>query len=118
MFGAVGCRRASAGGLVSPPTAGARVYPSAPHSKGGFRANHVTHCSSMSSSAKQKCDRRITPVPEVCWRIAGTEARQCTFVRGLVENGGMVHGSDIFASTEPLEASDLRISNFSSTFAK
>jgi hypothetical protein len=25
------CRRASAGGLVRPPTAGARVYPSAPH---------------------------------------------------------------------------------------
>jgi hypothetical protein len=31
MFGAVECRRASAGGLVRPPTARARVYPSAPH---------------------------------------------------------------------------------------
>jgi hypothetical protein len=85
----LGARWASAGGLESPPTAGARVYPSAPHTVA--RGAGISHQSEAWSSlnvylCQVKCDSCIAPAVDTA--DGGLRPRRAC-VRGLVENGDM-----------------------------
>jgi hypothetical protein len=81
--------RARAGGLVRTPTAGARVYPSGPHTVAEatyFRTNHTAPIHSMYSCAKQKANVHRS----LCGEIVGaSQWPRRADVRGLVEKGAM-----------------------------
>jgi hypothetical protein len=85
----LGARWASTGGLESPPTAGARVYPSAPHTVArGAWFSHQSHLSSSLNVylCQAKCDSGIAPAVHTA---DGLLPPRRAFVWGLVENGDM-----------------------------